>query len=196
MAAEKAAGYGAGAGGDDQLGLGDGVVGRERRLLHIRGERPSNEDAVGMTGRSNEFDAEAARIEDHVAERVDFDLAAVATARADLAQPQRAPQEPPQLPAQRIDADFPVATVLHGIETAQEVGLGPIKVNMVVKRGQNDQDIVSMARHFKGSPAILAFRSHSAISNVPMPPNVAPPCPDLKTCASIRSYSANVARGS
>jgi cyclic pyranopterin phosphate synthase len=55
------------------------------------------------------------------------------------------------------DADFPVATVLHGIETAHEVGLGPIKVNMVVKRGQNDQDIVSMARHFKGSPAILRF---------------------------------------
>ena len=55
------------------------------------------------------------------------------------------------------DADFPVATVLHGIETAQEVGLGPIKVNMVVKRGQNDQDIVSMARHFKGSTAILRF---------------------------------------
>jgi cyclic pyranopterin phosphate synthase len=46
---------------------------------------------------------------------------------------------------------------LHGIETAHEVGLGPIKVNMVVKRGQNDQDIVSMARHFKGSPAILRF---------------------------------------
>jgi len=55
------------------------------------------------------------------------------------------------------DAGFPVATVLHGIETAHEVGLGPIKVNMVVKRGQNDQDIVPMARHFKGSPAILRF---------------------------------------
>jgi cyclic pyranopterin phosphate synthase len=55
------------------------------------------------------------------------------------------------------DADFPTTTILHGIETAQEVGLGPIKVNMVVKRGQNDQDIVPMARHFKGSPAILRF---------------------------------------
>ena len=55
------------------------------------------------------------------------------------------------------DVDFPVASVLHGIEVAHEVGLGPIKVNMVVKRGQNDQDIVSMARHFKGSPYILRY---------------------------------------
>jgi len=55
------------------------------------------------------------------------------------------------------DVDFPVARVLRGIEVAHEVGLGPIKVNMVVKRGQNDQDIVPMARHFKGSPYILRF---------------------------------------
>src|SRR5680860_1118364 len=55
------------------------------------------------------------------------------------------------------DVDFPVATVLRGIEVAHEVGLGPIKINMVVKRGQNDQDIVPMARHFKGSPYILRF---------------------------------------
>ena len=55
------------------------------------------------------------------------------------------------------DVDFPVAKVLHGIDLAHEVGLGPIKINMVVKRGQNDQDIVAMARHFKGSPYILRF---------------------------------------
>jgi cyclic pyranopterin phosphate synthase len=55
------------------------------------------------------------------------------------------------------DVDFPVAKVLEGIGAAHEVGLGPVKVNMVVKRGQNDQDIVPMARHFKGSPYILRF---------------------------------------
>jgi cyclic pyranopterin phosphate synthase len=55
------------------------------------------------------------------------------------------------------DVDFPVAHVLHGIDVAHEVGLGPIKINMVVKRGQNDQDILAMARHFKGSPFILRF---------------------------------------
>lgn len=55
------------------------------------------------------------------------------------------------------DVSFPVAMVLHGIDVAHEVGLGPIKINMVMKRGQNDQDIVAMARHFKGSPYILRF---------------------------------------
>jgi cyclic pyranopterin phosphate synthase len=55
------------------------------------------------------------------------------------------------------DVRFPVAKVLHGIDVAHAVGLGPVKINMVMKRGQNDQDIVSMARHFKGSPSILRF---------------------------------------
>ena len=55
------------------------------------------------------------------------------------------------------DADFPVAEVLAGIEEAQRVGLGPIKVNMVVKRGTNDGQILAMARHFKGSPVVLRF---------------------------------------
>jgi GTP 3',8-cyclase len=55
------------------------------------------------------------------------------------------------------DADFPVADVLKGIEAAERVGLGPIKVNMVVKRGTNDAEIVPMARHFKGSAVVLRF---------------------------------------
>ena len=55
------------------------------------------------------------------------------------------------------DVAFPVATVLDGIRAAQEAGLGPVKVNMVVKRGHNDHDIVAMARHFKGTPVILRF---------------------------------------
>ena len=55
------------------------------------------------------------------------------------------------------DADFPVHEVLAGIEAARRVGLGPIKVNMVVKRGTNDDQIVAMARHFKGTGAVLRF---------------------------------------
>ena len=35
------------------------------------------------------------------------------------------------------DVDFPVADVLRGIEAAREAGLGPVKINMVVKRGTN-----------------------------------------------------------
>ena len=55
------------------------------------------------------------------------------------------------------DVDFPVADVLDGIATAQAAGLGPIKVNMVVKRGTNDDQILPMARHFKGTGIVLRF---------------------------------------
>jgi cyclic pyranopterin phosphate synthase len=55
------------------------------------------------------------------------------------------------------DADFPVAEVLNGIEAAQRVGLGPIKVNMVVQKGTNDDEIVPMARHFRNSGVVLRF---------------------------------------
>jgi GTP 3',8-cyclase len=55
------------------------------------------------------------------------------------------------------DVDFPVARVLHGIDVAHQAGLGPIKLNMVVKRGMNDQEILPMARRFKDSPVILRF---------------------------------------
>jgi cyclic pyranopterin phosphate synthase len=47
--------------------------------------------------------------------------------------------------------------VLAGLEAAQAVGLGPIKVNMVVKRGTNDHEILPMARHFRGTPIVLRF---------------------------------------
>jgi cyclic pyranopterin phosphate synthase len=58
---------------------------------------------------------------------------------------------------QMNDVDFPVAEVLRGIEAAREAGLGPIKVNMVVKRGTNDHEILPMARHFRGSGIVLRF---------------------------------------
>ena len=55
------------------------------------------------------------------------------------------------------DVDFPVADVLRGIDAALKAGLGPIKVNMVVKRGTNEQEILPMARHFKGTGIVLRF---------------------------------------
>ena len=55
------------------------------------------------------------------------------------------------------DMDFPVATVLEGIEAAQAVGFDNIKVNMVVKRGVNDHEVTAMARHFRGSGVTLRF---------------------------------------
>ncbi len=63
------------------------------------------------------------------------------------------------------DVDFPVADVLAGIEAARDAGLGldpaghmtGLKVNMVVKRGTNHQEILPMARHFRGSGITLRF---------------------------------------
>ena len=55
------------------------------------------------------------------------------------------------------DADFPVAKVIEGIETAAAVGLAPVKINMVVKRGVNDAHIVPMAERWRGSGHIVRF---------------------------------------
>ncbi|MDD5177292.1 MAG: GTP 3',8-cyclase MoaA [Sterolibacterium sp.] len=49
------------------------------------------------------------------------------------------------------DADYPVSQVLEGIAAAEAAGLTPIKINMVVKRGTNDQAILPMARFFKAN---------------------------------------------
>jgi cyclic pyranopterin phosphate synthase len=55
------------------------------------------------------------------------------------------------------DVDYPVADVLDGIEAAAAAGLAPIKVNCVVKRGSNDDQILPLARHFRHSGHILRF---------------------------------------
>jgi cyclic pyranopterin phosphate synthase len=55
------------------------------------------------------------------------------------------------------DVDFPVARVLEGMDAAEAAGLGPIKVNMVVKRGLNEDSVLPMARHFRGTGRILRF---------------------------------------
>jgi cyclic pyranopterin phosphate synthase len=55
------------------------------------------------------------------------------------------------------DVDFPVAKVLEGIDAAVQAGLAPVKINMVVKRGMNEESIVPVARHFKGSGHIVRF---------------------------------------
>jgi GTP 3',8-cyclase len=54
------------------------------------------------------------------------------------------------------DVDFPVERVLAGIEAAAAAGL-PVKVNMVVKRGVNEESVLPMARFFHGSGHTLRF---------------------------------------
>jgi cyclic pyranopterin phosphate synthase len=55
------------------------------------------------------------------------------------------------------DVDYAVGDVLDGIAAAAAVGLAPIKVNCVVKRGSNDEQILPLARHFRHSGHILRF---------------------------------------
>jgi len=55
------------------------------------------------------------------------------------------------------DVDFPVSRVLEGIEAAGDAGLAPVKVNVVVKRGLNDDGIVDMAEFFRGTAHVLRF---------------------------------------
>ena len=63
------------------------------------------------------------------------------------------------------DVDFPVEKVLEGIEAARAAALDPIKINMVVKRGVNDDSVVDMARHFHGTGYILRLIEYMDVGN-------------------------------
>ena len=55
------------------------------------------------------------------------------------------------------DVAFPVARVLAGIEAAAEAGLGPIKVNAVIRRGLNEHAVLDLAGHFRGTSHTVRF---------------------------------------
>ena len=55
------------------------------------------------------------------------------------------------------DAGFGVQEVLDGIDAAAAAGLGPVKVNAVVISGRNDDGVLDMARHFRGTGHIVRF---------------------------------------
>jgi cyclic pyranopterin phosphate synthase len=55
------------------------------------------------------------------------------------------------------DVDFPVDRVIQGMDAAAHSGLTPVKVNMVVKRGLNEESILPMARFFREKGYILRF---------------------------------------
>ena len=63
------------------------------------------------------------------------------------------------------DVEFPVHKVLAGIDAAAEAGLTPIKINMVVKRGANEDSIVPMARHFQGTGIVVRFIEYMDVGN-------------------------------
>jgi cyclic pyranopterin phosphate synthase len=55
------------------------------------------------------------------------------------------------------DVGFPVSRVLEGIEAASRAGLAPVKVNMVVVRRRNEEDVVPMAARWRGTGHVLRF---------------------------------------
>ncbi|HHK5534816.1 TPA: GTP 3',8-cyclase MoaA [Bacillus mobilis] len=57
-----------------------------------------------------------------------------------------------------------VQRVLEGIQAAAEVGM-KIKINMVVQKGKNEQDILQMAQYFKGNKHILRFIEYMDVGN-------------------------------
>ena len=63
------------------------------------------------------------------------------------------------------DVEFPVARVLDAIDAASDAGLGPIKIDVVVKRGENDESIVAMAQRFRGTGHILRFIEYMDVGN-------------------------------
>ena len=63
------------------------------------------------------------------------------------------------------DVDFPVHRILTGIDAAQAAGFSPIKINMVVKRGVNEDEILPMARRFRGPHFILRFIEYMDVGN-------------------------------
>ena len=63
------------------------------------------------------------------------------------------------------DVDFPVDRVLEAIDIAADAGLAPVKIDVVVKRGMNDRDVVDLARHFRGTGHIVRFIEYMDVGN-------------------------------
>lgn len=63
------------------------------------------------------------------------------------------------------DSDATPDDVLQGIAAASRAGLAPVKVNMVVRRGLNDHEILPMARRFRGTGHVLRFIEYMDVGN-------------------------------
>ena len=55
------------------------------------------------------------------------------------------------------DVGFPVSRVLDGIAAADAAGLGPVKINAVIRRGLNEHAILDLAGHFRGTSTTVRF---------------------------------------
>ena len=55
------------------------------------------------------------------------------------------------------DVGFPVGRVLDGIAAADAAGIGPVKVNAVIRRGINEHAVIDLAEHFRGTGTTVRF---------------------------------------
>ena len=63
------------------------------------------------------------------------------------------------------DVDFPVTRVLEAIDAAADAGLTPVKIDVVVKRGMTEGDVLPLAARFRGSGHILRFIEYMDVGN-------------------------------
>ncbi|HVM28521.1 MAG TPA: GTP 3',8-cyclase MoaA [Mycobacteriales bacterium] len=63
----------------------------------------------------------------------------------------------PQVFARLADSKVPLARVLDGIAAAHDVGLGPVKLNAVLKRGVNDDGLLDLVEFARAGGHVLRF---------------------------------------
>mgnify|MGYP003664342703 FL=1 len=66
---------------------------------------------------------------------------------------------------QMNDMKVSVQKVLDGIDNARSAGFDSVKVNMVVQKGVNEDDILPMAKYFKGTGNILRYIEFMDVGN-------------------------------
>ena len=63
----------------------------------------------------------------------------------------------PQIYKDLNDVNFPIEKTLAGIQAAKDAGIPSIKINVVVKRGVNEKELIKIAEHFKGTGIIVRY---------------------------------------
>ncbi len=63
------------------------------------------------------------------------------------------------------DVHMPLARVLDAIDAANEAGLSPVKIDVVVMRGRNDKSFVDIAGRFRGTGMIVRFIEYMDVGN-------------------------------
>jgi cyclic pyranopterin phosphate synthase len=96
---------------------------------------------VALTTNGSLLSKEAARLAESGLDRVTISLDAIDQV----------------LHSEITDSTVPVIDILDGIDEAVRRGLGPVKVNCVVRRGVNESEIPKLVRQFRGTGVVVRF---------------------------------------